>query len=279
MPDLMCRYIDHYLCDKKDLGIFYKSNLSLTGIHSVISTCHRIEIISVIENIGLPNFEIGGYTSKQIYGIKNVCSRLAKIACGVDSVILGEPFVYDQVNNSFKYDKTDPLIFNTVKISLDIAKKVKKKYSFYSQDDYSDIAIKFLGSTTNVIIIGSGMLAKTLYDKLDNSLIISRNLKSARKKFERVSDIKNIPTKPFKCIIATTNTKKYQKFVTKALKNSNCLLAVDLSSKPFLVQPNFEYITMYDKKFEDEVKIINAKLISKVNLVKNDIDKQVNKIF
>jgi len=275
----MCRYIDHFSCDKKDLGIFYKAVPPLNGVHSILSTCHRIEVINVTNDDELPNFKIDKYTSKQLSGVKDVCSRLAKIACGVDSVILGEPFVFKQVKNAFKYDTTDTAIFQTVQMSLDIAKRTKRKYDFYSRYDYSDIAIKFLDEWKNVVIIGSGMLAETLSNKIDNSLIVTRNLKSAKKKFKRVVKINHIPNTPFKCIIATTSNSKYKRAINKGLINSNCLLAVDLSAIPFLDQPKFKYITMYDKEFEKEIEMINSELLSKVELVKNDIDDQINKMF
>lgn len=276
MGTLLCRYIDHLSCNKKDLGIFYQNNPSFEGVNSVLSTCHRIEVIDVVDNT-LPNFKINGYTSKQILGDRDICLRLAMIASGVESIILGEKFVFDQVKNAFKPQTTNPLIFKVVEESLDIAKHVRKQFDFYSHSDYSDIAIKFLKGAQNVVIIGSGMLAKAIDNKLnEDTTIVTRNLKAARREFTNVCKINNLPDTPFKCIIATTNSSKYKKSVNKFLNKSQCSLVIDLSAIPFIMnESKIKYISMYHKRFEKEIEKANSKLLIKVPIIKEDIIKRV----
>lgn len=272
---LACRYIDHYSCDKKDLGIFYKDVPTFEG--SMLTTCHRVEVINVVDG-PIPNFELKGYHSKQILGTKNVAMRLANIAAGVDSIILGESFVFDQVKNAFKH-VTDPLIFQTVQNSLKIAKIARETHNFYSNCDYSGIAICLLGELKDVVIIGSGMLAKSLYYKLNgNATIVTRNLKSARD-FNDVVKINNLPDGEFKCIIATTSSKKYKRRVNRHLNDSKCSMAVDLSAIPFLTDAKFKYITMYDDIFEQKIEKSNMSLFNKINLVKKTITEKVNDIW
>lgn len=281
MTTLACRYIDHFSCDKKDLGIFYQDIPSFEGEYNILTTCHRIEVINVIENDVLFNFDVRGYKSKQILGNKEICLRLAKIAAGVESVILGERFVFNQVMNAFKEQDTHPLIFQIVKDSLDIAKRARNKFDFYSHADYSDIAIQFLEDTSNIVIIGSGMLAKAISHKLDrNTIIVTRSLKSAHKKFKNIDicKIRDLPKIPFRCIIATTSNLKYRKDVRKFLNESDCFLVIDLSAVPFLDNPKFRHITMYDEVFEQKIKNTNKKLISKLPLMLNTIREQVNEL-
>jgi len=259
---MQLRYIDHTSCDKKDLGMFYNT-VSFEG--EVISTCHRIEVIT---DIPLPNFEMKGYKSKQVRGDKEVCLRLARIAAGVESVILGEPFILDQVRNSFK--EPHPLIQK----SIDIAERVRNEFDFYSLYDYSDIAIEFLKPISDVVIIGSGMLAEAISKKLHgNVTIVTRSLKSAKKKFKNVCKINNLPDS-FKCIIATTSSLKYRKDVCKFIDRANCYLVIDLSSDPF-DELKCKYISMYDEVFEKEIEMANDKIKFKVPLVEKMIKEMI----
>jgi glutamyl-tRNA reductase len=270
---LMCRYIDHYSCDKKDLGIFYSELPEFRGIFNVLSTCHRIEVINITDGDSfMPNFEIGKYKSKRICGNIEVAIRLANIASGIESVILGEPFVFDQVKNAFRYPN-HPLIQKISEESLEIAKDVRNEFDFYSRLDYSDIAIKLLGDYEDVVIIGSGMLAKAISKKVEgNVTVVSR---SKRAPFDNVVKINDLPNKPFKCMIATSNNNKYKRSVNKYLNESQCSMVVDLSAIPFLSDAKFKYITMYDKVFEDEIELTNLNLISKVSQVENTIRRKV----
>lgn len=259
---LVGRYIDHSFCDKKDLGMFHKKLPQFDG--SVISTCHRVEVIDTQLH---PGFQIMGYESRTVSGNRAVCLRIARIASGVESVILGEPFVFDQVKHSFD-DTDDPEILKYANISLDIAQEARDTFDFYSHLDYSDIAINLLESD-DIIVMGSGMLANTIIDKLDEPMMISRRID------KNALTLTDLPEDEFQCIIATTGSSKYRRKAERQLNKSNCSLVVDLSSVPFIKNPEFRYITMYDDIFENEINRTNNKLQGKVKQVKQFIHNKV----
>ena len=131
-----------------------------------MATCLRFERYSygIVDNgiVSAPPYFV-------LVGLVPTLRRLAAIATGIDSVILGDNFIKAQVASAFNARDLDiryPLLGTS---ATAIATELRERFCFYAPDDYDDIAFRLLGTSegrqkhgSNLVIIGSGMLARAL---------------------------------------------------------------------------------------------------------------------
>ena len=92
---MFCKYITYRDCDSRKLAAVktaYINNIKPPNT-VVLSTCHRIEFYSHDAfDLPEPPKDLTGFWNSLV-GIEDILIRLATIACGADSKILGENFI------------------------------------------------------------------------------------------------------------------------------------------------------------------------------------------
>ncbi|MBZ4643057.1 MAG: Glutamyl-tRNA reductase [Deferribacteraceae bacterium] len=188
----------------------------------ILSTCNRVEyylvtddflcnIESVLKIVAEEsNIEIGELKNHTYtYCGKDAIKHLFKVACGLDSLVLGEPQIFGQVKDAFNfakiYGKVDRFLKKLEESTIKIAKKVRTETGIAENPvsvSYAavELAKKIFGSLKNksALIIGAGemceLAAKHLSSTDINSIVITnRTFEKAENLAREVSGI----AKPF----------------------------------------------------------------------------------
>ncbi len=295
-----CYYLDHTFVDPKKLA-FISSEIKRNCCNHfkdalLVTTCHRVEAYYPFPISEDPIEKALGIKARCIRGKDALENRLMKISCGVQSVILGEKFIYYQVAqavNALPDDHTMKRFGNNV---LKNAKQVRENHNFYAVDDYEGISLSLINKWVDgtqfktLIVVGAGMLSLQVAqyasrNNYTNVVMISRVAKKFRKKNRenpypfQVCSLNTLPEdlydNPFHCFIATTNIcETYQTRLLDIVSQNNCKSVIDMSSIPAFQSEtvtNKLHITMYDDPYLKEVTRSNQKLMPVKELVKNDI--------
>jgi glutamyl-tRNA reductase len=201
--------IEKILINKNKLPKFYKYiyNNNIADEIVVLSTCNRFEIYTcsfnssntknILTNILLSNI-YGNKTEfkNKLYNYDNckAFKHLCKVTSGLDSVILGEKQIEEQVlnlyntvikkNNMFRLNK---LFSYALKCSNEI-----RQISNFNNSDYSiasvsvDLILPYINNSSQILIVGSGNTSKLLINyfrnrKINNLTITNRNNTNALK--------------------------------------------------------------------------------------------------
>lgn len=167
----------------KDVLLFLKERKVLKGA-VILSTCNRVEIYVSTEDPKRGAGEIKDFISlyheidKQrfspylyIYEDKEALRHLISVACGLDSLILGETQILNQVKSYFleaqNADFTDRFLNKVFSISISLAKEIHNK-TLISEGNVSagTLAIDFIKeklgllSDRSILIIGVGKVTE-----------------------------------------------------------------------------------------------------------------------
>ena len=182
------------------------ANESIEGA-VILSTCNRTEIYLSCNDKGfeyvngwLNKFkEIDSMTEKLLFSIKNeaAIAHLSRVACGLDSMILGEPQILGQLKNAYQLsknlgalDKNFIRLFNHI---FYVAKKVRSNTNIGNNPvsvAYAAVVLanQFFSRLNNhtALLIGAGssieLVAKHLTNKEIGKLFIAnRNIENAQK--------------------------------------------------------------------------------------------------
>lgn len=183
-----------------------EQSLALFGETVILSTCNRVEIytVGVSEDavkqwlcgrgdsaVALDDFSQHSYT---LHGIEAV-EHLMQVACGLDSLVLGEPEILGQVKAAFStacfYKTVGPYLSRLFRKTFQVAKRIRTSTKIGACPvSVASTAVKFARewATTNprVLVIGSGevgsLVAKHAQTLSSHPLIIvSRHLENAQR--------------------------------------------------------------------------------------------------
>ncbi len=146
----------------------------------VLSTCNRVEVYGSSRTADLDDLETAlstAYTAigepdgvEEYVGIDAV-DHLARVACGLESAILGEDQILGQVNRAFDDAMTEGLSEGTLARVADTAVRVGRKCRSETaindgQGGYGDMICRELaenltGPPDRVLIVGGGEMART----------------------------------------------------------------------------------------------------------------------
>lgn len=279
--EIVSSYIDHNFLDEKIIGEYFQNNTyddSNLAEHVCVNTCHRVEYYSVTN---IKTFSIMDVDSRYTKNSLETAQRLIELLTGVQSVILGEPYIRNQFVNAFSKSK-NKLLSKFFTKCLEISDQIRNKYDFYNHKNYTEIAIDIL-SCNELLVIGGGMLIQNIASNYNKKLyVITRNPKKFKKNIIQnnnitVSKIENAQTNHKKCVIATsTNDFLYTNKIKTFLEKNNIEQIIDLSSVPINYNiDNCNYITMYDKNFKQQIEESNKLLLPKVLDIKKTIQQTV----
>ena len=196
-----------------ELGLRALQNKDHVEECAIISTCNRVEIYAVSENVELCLENIKSFLSEFhdvpqetlephiYYSIGNMAVRhLFNVASSIDSMVVGEPQVLGQVKESYKIaaaQKTAGLILNRLfHTSFFVAKKIRTETGIGSHAvSISYVAVELAKrifddlSTRSVMLIGAGDMAEIAAQHLIRAGI--SDLFIASRKFENAVELSN----------------------------------------------------------------------------------------
>ncbi|KAA0259498.1 glutamyl-tRNA reductase [Deferribacter autotrophicus] len=179
----------------------------------IISTCNRVEyyiitddflcnveaiINRLSERSGIDIMELKNYT--YVYCGTEALKHLFKVACGLDSLVLGEPQILGQVKDSFNqarlYGKFGTYLKQLEQFTLKTAKKVRT-HTAISENPVSvsyaavELAKKIFGDLKNntALIIGAGEMCELAAKHLQTSNI--NKIYVTNRTFERAVTLAN----------------------------------------------------------------------------------------
>jgi len=235
----------------------------------VLSTCNRTEIYAATDNADVCVQSVKSYLSESsglaadefspyIYiSIGHMAARhLYKVACGIDSMVVGEPQILGQVKDAYKtavLKQSAGLILNRLCHSaFFVAKRVRTETGIGSRAvSVSYVAVELAKrifddlSSRKVMLIGSGEMAELAARNLVNAgigdlVIVSRQFENAAALSERLSgkpvrfeelyyhlkdmDIVITATSASDFIIRTTHVKESLK-----LRNNEPVFMIDIA--------------------------------------------------
>ena len=297
MDKYCCFYVDHTFFEAEKIGELYLNHLKSFSNQTqntcvLLSTCQRIEIYTQGNANFLAYLDL---PFKKISGLQPVTNRLTAIVAGIYSQILGEKQIVEQVRIIEGYlDNANPFkkIFAQ---ALEQGLAFRKKHKFKSELGYGDVAIQLMNikhpikdNKKELVIIGSGMLAKSmldtnhLFDFYDKIYFVTRAYKSLKKILKHLSNVNvcnigNLENKfsnQYHCVVATTDlTIDYQERLSSIFNASNCLAVFDYSAVPLFAFNNQvdTYLITYKADYLNFVNLINNRLVEVSEKIKNEI--------
>lgn len=251
-----CQYLSHKHSDHRALARLeadYVKSIQPKG-SVCIRTCHRLEFYAN-EPFELPAPpESLGSPWTPVSGLRPVLTRLACLAAGVKSRILGEQFVAHQCSRPFLKSHDPHLPFGLIVDAFDVASRLKKSFRFDTRFSYDDAAFTLLDADrrrqrpTHLVVFGAGLLGQAIVEharalEYQATHVITRNpsdflhlMHNAGKSSIQASTIADAALPPaYDCIIATDNRNAaFAASVNQLLKTRSGGNAVDLCAVPVI---------------------------------------------
>ncbi|MBI2183686.1 MAG: glutamyl-tRNA reductase [Thaumarchaeota archaeon] len=143
---------------------------------ALLSTCNRIEIYAVTQDTAGMQQQLAHYLTQldrrangHFYKLvdEEAIQHLFKVACGIDSMVVGEPQILQQVRNAEIIGETGPSRKTIEKLfqhAYASAIRIRRVTRIQSQDSIGALACQFiyskLGEQTSVLLIGAGKNAR-----------------------------------------------------------------------------------------------------------------------
>jgi glutamyl-tRNA reductase len=307
-PDeFSCEFVDCSIMSDRQIGELYEE-VRGQGLPSVspgsafLTTCQRVEVYRCgtvpFDTLPHPRPDL----SRTVVGRHRVSARLAEIASGVRSQVLGEHFILVQVRAMLSGMPDDHPLRPLIMEAVDVARHVRSTLGFQAVLDYPDLVLRLLDahadSESETIVVGSGLLAQGVVLTLAKEAvpvrgIVTRSPKRLRKKLRQAgikrpscvtpNDVVTILDEavPFNVVIATSNVDpQYRMMIQRIALNEGCALALDLSSVPilnaFLRRGPTTVMTLYDDTVRAMIAAQNEGLAVRLPAVKRAIRQSLN---
>ncbi|RWF65076.1 hypothetical protein [Mesorhizobium sp.] len=304
MSELLGLYVDHQMTSPSAMAQHsakikpIANDLARRGV-LLVATCLRVEVYG--EERALRNIDstiFSDVSCRRIEGAAAVAQRLAEIASGAHSQILGEAYISDQLAKAIERLDPNLPVFQIVRLAIDIGRASRERQRFIASFDYDQIVRDIITDRfqdgelpDRLYMIGAGMLGRELIrsgvgERFRSTVVITRNPKNLRKRLRPWPDIEVSLMRPAEIgsvreprsivVIATADVNiEYQAVLDNAILRLQPRTVVDLSSIPVL--PNFavkklKYVTMYDDEFLRFISQNNKKIAPKLPLLCADIE-------
>lgn len=303
MSELLGLYVDHQMTSPsamaqhsakiKPLG----NDLARSGV-LLVTTCLRVEVYGeepALENMDSTIFS--DFSCERIEGAAAIAQRLAEIASGAHSQILGENYISDQLAKAIEFLDPNLPIFQLARLAINIGCAARERQRLVASFNYDQIVRDIIADRFqdgelphHLYMIGAGMLGRELIrsgvgERFRSTVIITRNPKNLRKRLRTMTDMEVVLVRPAEIghtreprsivVIATTDVDdEYEAILQSALLRLEPRTIVDLSSIPVLSDAaggKLNYVTMYDEEFLRFIDQNNKQLVPKLPLVYSDI--------
>jgi len=298
-PSVRCTYIDTSVWEPRAIGQVHERLASaswpMDAAAMRLHTCQRIEAYRCnVRGESSPAHDVLGIGAEVAIGDPLLASRrLAEIAAGVRSELLGEGFVLRQVERAADLLPTDHPIRPVARDAVAVARWVRARHGLVAPVSYPELALRLLkrhqdgGPERGLLIVGGGMLAQAVADRAENIgypqvLLVTRSPKKLRGL--------RLPANSQPCtvgqadlalgagtwdvVIATTNTGgPYRSKIQGLVTDARCRFVVDLSAVPVLRWPYPPdcYVNLYDPRFAFLVADHNASMVEAADRARTDI--------
>ena len=275
----------------------------------MLSTCNRTEFLfektkhkiskidleKVFKEICLDrkiNFKTDGVVNFETNN-EEICKYFFRIACGIESMVIGEFQIIDQIKRTHRFFRKNILISSVlnrlVQKSLETSKYVRSNTKIgVGSVSVSSTAIDKLGSSLDVrrksvISVGAGPTSKIslkhLKSKGFQNVFICNRTNSKSKKIAKELDIKYVPYEYLKeklidtdVVIFSTSSKTpliSESEISNISKNkSSELLIIDLSvPRNVIIKNNYDNILIFD------IDSVEKQVENNYSLRKNEIKK------
>lgn len=279
-----CHYIDYKTA--RDSSLLARTAEQLPKQPNILSTCHRVELYGGSEVVK-PEF-LKGKDVTVVTQLPRVIERLTSIAAGIESEIMGEWAIEQQVGRFVDgldaSDKTKDL----AEVCLQLASDLRKEHDFYGPD-HADLALKEVrrGTQSKVLLVfGAGMVGKSLaesYEKLGYSdmILITRNRRKAKKRIKALNpsqivtleslDSKIAGAGKFDVLVATTDIEDgYGQSIHDYVVKNCDQGVVDVSALPVIGEDRGA-VTLCSAKMAEFIAIHNASFAGKYASIKEKI--------
>ena len=298
--------------DFKDFFVKYNEHNDLDGVF-MLSTCNRTEFLfeKIDSEISIKQLEdifkeicidkkVSFDTNDLVKfetSSEKICKYFFRIACGIESMVIGEFQIVDQIKRShrfFRKNKLIPTVLNRlVQKSLEISKHVRSNTNIgIGSVSVSSTAIDELGNSTDikkksVICVGAGPTSKIslkhLKSKQFQNIFICNRTNSKSKAIAEDLGIKYVPYKDLKnkllqtdIVIFSTSSKVpliSEKEISQISSfRSSDLLIIDLSvPRNVVIKETYSNISIFDiDSVENKVKnnyVLRKNEIKKVKII------------
>ncbi|KWV43516.1 hypothetical protein AS026_19605 [Rhizobium altiplani] len=304
MSELLGLYIDHQMT--APLAVAQHSakikplatHLARSGVFSV-TTCARVEVYG--EEAALRNIDrtiFSGFSCERIEGVAAIARRLAEIASGAHSQILGESNISDQLAKAIEFVNPNLPVFKIASLAIDMGRAARQRQRFIASFNYDQIVRDIIAHRFSsgelpdrLYIVGAGMLGRGLIrsgvgERFRSTIVVTRNPKNLRKRLRSWNDIEVALMRPaeigYGCeprsvvVIATADVNdEYEATLQNALLRLQPRAIIDLSSIPVLSDDTIgelNYVSMYHEEFLRFIEQNNRQLAPKLPLVFSDIE-------
>ena len=273
-------HFDEY--EKNNFFQFLKQSLKFDGIF-ILSTCNRtdfyihsdksspINIESLINSIEI--FKKKKIDKNKFYietKVDKITTNLFRTACGIESMVIGEYEIVDQIKKSLKFsienNHLSPFLNRLIQKSLECSKYIRTNTKINKgSTSISSVLIKNLNNifglkSKNILIVGAGKMSKLsikhLKSKTVNNIFVTNRSSVQLNKLHKLFGIIKVPFKDYidfipkmDFVIFLTSSKTplitdtdIDKIIKKLLKK---IIFIDLS-----VPRNINFIKKYDKLIE-----------------------------
>ncbi|CDX14907.1 Protein nfe2 [Mesorhizobium sp. ORS 3324] len=304
MSEFLGNYVDHQMTSpfamaRRSAKVKPISNdLAKSGV-LLVASCLRVEVYGHEQALGsIDNMIFSGFSPGRIEGSFNIIQRLAEIASGARSQVLGDNFIGDQLVKAIKpLDKKLP-IFQIVRLAIDIGCAARERQRFIASFNYCHvirdiIADRFLSDEIpdRLYMVGADKLARELIrngvgERFRSTAIVTRNPKNLRKRLRawtdidvaivRPADIEHVREPRSMVVISGVDVNDgYQAVLQSALLRLEPRIIVDVSQVPVLSRQqlaNLDYVTVFDDEFLRAVERNNKQMRLKLPHVLTDIE-------
>jgi len=256
----------------------------------LITTCLRTEVYG--ECAALTELSRGALWDREPKLIKNsfgVTQRLAEIASGIHSQIVGEDYIAQQLDRALEeFDQHSP-VYQLARFAIDIGVAAKERYGLRAELSYDRIVRRLLSdllgtesAATDLYVVGAGMLGRQLLRSgiakdFRRFAMVTRNPKTLRRRLrsegiecsfvKRPGEVAGGRQNASAVVIATSEvTSDYACKLSDMVQTLQPRVIIDLSSVPVPLSSKVhaKAIDMYGPAFASLVSENNAAVASKI---------------
>lgn len=303
MSDLLGFYIDHKMTASLAIAQLsaqvkpLANGLGRDGI-LLLATCARVEVYGEESKLrAIDSTIFSGLSYLRVEGEAAIARRIAELASGAHSQILGESYISQQLAKALECVSPTFPIFEIAQSGIDTGRIVRERQRFTASLNYDQIVRDIIADRfasgeppDRLYVIGAGMLGRGLItsgvgERFRSTVLVTRNPKSLRKRLRpwknievtlmRPADMGGVREPRSIVVIATADvTDEYESNLQEALLRLEPRTVVDLSAVPILsktVVGELNCVSMYDKEFLGFIEQNNRQLGPKLPLVFSDI--------
>ncbi|RWL84870.1 MAG: hypothetical protein EOR68_34130 [Mesorhizobium sp.] len=304
MSEFLGNYVDHQMTSPFAMAQHsakikpIANDLARRGVLLVASCC-RVEVYGqehALRNIDSRIFS--GFPAERIEGAPTIIQRLAEIASGARSQVLGDNFIADQLGKAIGLLDPNLPIFQMVRLAIDIGRASRERHRFIASLNYYHIVRDIIADRfpngelpDRLYVIGADMPIRELIrsgvgERFRSTTIVTRNPKNLRKRLRAWPDIDVAFTRPAEIghareprsivVIAWADVNdEYQAILQRALLRLEPRTIIDMTSNPLLSKEEFvnsDYVTVHDKEFLLAFEENNKEISPKLPVLLSDIN-------